>query len=51
MLGALKFENKPLRTRWYLSATRYTTILPRTHFPKNSGRKIVVQLIFSRFSI
>ena len=25
MLGALKFENKPLRTRWYLSATRYTT--------------------------
>ena len=27
------------------------TTLPRTHFPKNSGRKIVVQLIFSRFSI
>ena len=25
MLGALKFENKPLRTRWHLSATRYTT--------------------------
>ena len=27
------------------------TILPRTVFPKNSGRKIVVQLIFSRLSI
>ena len=25
MVGALKFENKPLRIRWYLFATRYTT--------------------------
>ena len=25
MVGVLKFENKPLRIRWYLSATRYTT--------------------------
>ena len=25
MLGALKFENKPLTIRWYLLTTGYTT--------------------------
>ena len=26
MVGVLKFENKPLRTRWYLLNPRYTTV-------------------------
>ena len=25
MVGGLKFENKPLRIRWYLSDSLYTT--------------------------
>ena len=45
MVGVLKFENKPLRTRWYLLNPRYTTyhywivLVVTLHFSIKKKRK------------